>query len=96
MARHQYIAVALAAFMGLLLLSRHGVTDEVLARIALVLVTLLPVIFYRQLAGLSRYGFWQQFASDFRRGPRAAPFAVLAWLVFAIALLAQFFEWSLF
>ncbi len=92
MLRNQYVAVALFAFVSVILLARHGISDEVLARVALLLVTLLPVLFYRLIANYSRFGFMQYFASDFRSGPQTAPFAVLAWLVFAIALLSQFFE----
>ncbi|MDH3716200.1 MAG: hypothetical protein OET44_20410 [Gammaproteobacteria bacterium] len=95
MQRHQYIALALFAFVSVILFARHGIGDEVMARVALLFVTLLPVLFYRQLASYSRFGFMQYFASDFRSGPHAAPFAVLGWLVFVIGLLSQFFEWSL-
>ena len=96
MLRHQLLAIVLFVFVALILLVRHGINDQLLARIGLLFVTLLPVLLYRQLASLSRFGFWQHFASDFRGGPRAAPFAVLGWLVFLIALFSQFFEWSLF
>lgn len=92
---HQYIAVALFVFVSAILLARHGTSDEALRGIGLLLVTLLPVLLYRWLARASRFGFWQYFASDFRAGPHPAPFAVLAWLVFAIALLALYFDWSL-
>jgi len=95
MLRHQYIATALCVFVSLILLVRHGMNDEVLARVGILFITLLPVLLYRQLASYSRFGFMQYFAADFRSGPRAAPFAVLGWLVFLIALLSQFFEWSL-
>jgi hypothetical protein len=96
MQRHQLIALALFAFVSVILFARHGVNDEAMARVALLFVTLLPVLLYRLLASYSRIGFMQYFASDFRSGPHAAPFAVLGWLVFAIGLLSQFFEWSIF
>jgi hypothetical protein len=96
MQRHQYIALALFVFVSMILLARHGLNDEGMARVALLFVTLLPILLYRLLASYSRIGLIQYFASDFRSGPHAAPFAVLGWLVFAIGLLSQFFEWSLF
>jgi len=92
MERHQYVALALFAFVSAILFARHGISDIALGRVGLLFFTLLPVLFYRLIAGFSRFGFMQYFASDFRSGPQAAPFAVLGWLVFAIAVLALFFE----
>ena len=96
MLRHQYLAIALFGFMSLILLLRHGIGEPWLVRVGLLLVTLLLVLFHRQLASVSRFGFWQYFASDFRSGPHTAPFLVLAWLIFLLTLAAQYFEWSVY
>ena len=84
--RHQKIATLICLATVALVLFREE-SEPGLERALLVLVALLPVLFYRLLAWLASFGFPEYFARYFGSRNHPGPYAVFFWLLFLAACL---------
>jgi len=95
MERHQQIAVGIFLTVAGYALWRDG--QEVgFAKALVMLVFLMPIIFYRVVAWLSSFGFPEYFARDFGGRNHPGPYAFFFWLLFLIAAGVIVFDGSLY
>lgn len=71
-------------------------SDVGLVKALVLLMFLIPIVFYRLVAWLSGFGFPEYFARDFGGDNHPGPYAFFFWLVYLIACAFIVFDLSLF
>ncbi len=89
--RHQKIAIGLYLFTTLYLFVRDDF-DKALGQSFALLILLLGIIYYRLIANFAGFGFPEAFARGYRTENHPAPYAVLFWILFLLALGLVFFQ----
>jgi hypothetical protein len=91
MERHQQIAVLIAGIVFSILTLRNGF-DASIDEGVLLLISLVPILFYRLIAYLSGFGFPEVFAKDYGSENHSGPYAFFFWVLFLIVCLLLLFS----
>ena len=91
MERHQQIAVLVASVVFAILTLRNGF-DASIEDGALLLISLVPIMFYRLIAYFSGFGFPEVFAKDYGSENHPGPYAFFFWILFLILCLLLLFS----
>ncbi len=95
MEKHQRIALLIFVAVTGYVLWRDP-QQQALAKGLILLVFLLPILFYRLVAWLSGFGFPEYFARDFGSANRPGPYAFFFWMLYLIACGFIVFDLSLY
>ncbi|MES9944315.1 MAG: hypothetical protein ABW080_05110 [Candidatus Thiodiazotropha sp.] len=95
METHKLVAIAIFICVALYTSIRDGIDDALAANIIL-LIFLLPILFYRIIAFFSGFGFPEYFAKDFKSDNHPGPYAFFFWIIYLIACLFIVLDWHLY
>jgi len=96
MEKHQKIAVTLYISTLALIYFRGSSDDEMISQSVLLLLFLVPILFYKLIAYFASFGFPEVFARDYGSQNSPTPYAVFFWLLFIIACLYILFDWHFY
>ncbi|PVV13331.1 MAG: hypothetical protein B6D77_04570 [gamma proteobacterium symbiont of Ctena orbiculata] len=95
METHKLVAIAIFTCVALYTSIRDGIQDALPVNLIL-LIFLLPILFYRIIAFFSGFGFPEYFAKDFKSDNHPGPYAFFFWIIYLIACLFILFDWRLY
>lgn len=95
METHKKIALGLFFAVVIYTSQRDGFGEALMGHLILV-VFLIPILFYQTVAYFAGFGFPEFFARDFGSENSPGPYAFFFWILFLIASAFLVFEWSMY